>query len=318
MHHEAVEVDCVVRAPVASRSRERGLRLVVALTAAMMLVEIVVGYATRSMALLADGWHMATHVGALGLAAAAHSISRRYAAHRAFAFGTGKMRVLAGYTSAVALGLVAISMLVESLARLLHPQTIDYASALPVAVVGLVVNLTSIALLHGHDDDHEDHDHEDHDHNHRAAFMHIVADAFTSVLAIAALLAGRLFHVGWLDAVTGMTGGVVVLHWAVGLSRASAAELLDIVPSLGAEANIRKTLEDIDDVRVCDLHLWSLGCGQRSCMVTLVTSEPREPAVYRDALSAFGLAHLTVEVRSCVEGHPAVARAGSPRWSGAT
>jgi cation diffusion facilitator family transporter len=301
MHHEAAEVGCVVHQPLNSVGRERGLRWVVLLTAAMMLVEISAGYATGSMALLADGWHMATHVGALGLAAAAHALSRRYAAHRAFAFGTGKIRALAGYTSAVILGLVATSMAVESFMRLLHPRVIDYASGLPVAVIGLLVNVASVGLLQAHDDE-ERHEH-DHDHNHRAALTHVIADAFTSILAIGALLAGRVLQVGWLDAVSGMVGGVVILHWGVRLGRAAGAELLDVVPSTDVEADIRQQLEALDDVRVVDLHVWPLGGGRRSCMVTLVTSKPCEPSVYHKVLSTLALAHLTIEVRPCAHGH---------------
>ena len=272
----------------------------------MMVAEVAIGYTTGSMALLADGWHMGTHVGALGLAMAAYTLSRRYASHRAFAFGTGKLRSLAGYTSAVGLGLIAVSMVVESVARLLRPHEVDYASALPVAVIGLFVNLASVALLHVHEapeHTHEHHHAHDHDHNHRAAFMHVVADTFTSVLAIGALLAGHYVRIGWLDAASGIVGGVVIVHWSIGLSRAAAAELLDVVPSSRLEGDIRTALERIDDVRVSDLHLWSLGGGVRSCMVTLVTSVPRESTTYREALSRFGLEHLTVEVQRCTTGH---------------
>ena len=275
----------------------------VLLTAAMMGVEIVVGYATHSMALLADGWHMATHVGALGLASAAYWVSRRFAGHRAFAFGTGKVRALAGYTSAVALGLVAIAMVVESLERLLRPHAIDFVSSLPVAVLGLLVNLVSVFLLHAHEDEDDDHDGE-HDHNHRAAFMHVVADAFTSVLAIAALLAGRFLGWAWLDAVSGIVGGVVILKWGAGLSRNAAFELLDVSPSSAVEDEIRVALEALDDVRVSDLHVWSLGGGKKSCVVTVITAAPHEARWYREALARFELAHLTIEVQRCEEGHP--------------
>jgi cation diffusion facilitator family transporter len=274
--------------------------LVVLLTAVMMVVEITVGYATGSMALLADGWHMATHVGALGLASAAYALSRRYAQHRAFVFGTGKVRALAGYTSAVALGLVAAYMVVESLARLVRPQAIDFTRSLPVAVVGLAVNLVSVFVLHAHDDD----EHGDHDHNHRAALFHVFADAFTSVLAIAALLAGRLMRWSWLDPIMGVAGGLVIVKWGVDLGRHAAFELLDVAPTSALEEEVRRTLEAIDDVRVHDLHVWSLGGSSKSCIVTLVSSTPREPDVYRAELERLGLAHLTVEVRRCAGGHP--------------
>ena len=306
MHDEiANPQECAARRDLAPRRRERGVQLVVLLTAAMMVVEIVVGYATNSMALLADGWHMATHVGALGLASAAYWVSRRFARHRAFAFGTGKVPALAGYTSAVALGLVAIAMVVESLGRLMRPHAIDFVSSLPVAALGLVVNLVSVFLLHSHDDDHDeehDHDHE-HDHNHRAAFMHVVADTFTSALAIAALLAGRFLGWSWLDAVSGIVGGLVILKWGAGLSRSAAFELLDVAPSSALEDEIRLVLEALDDVRVRDLHVWSLGGGAKSCVVTLATAVPRDLHSYREALARFELAHLTIEIQRCEEGH---------------
>jgi cation diffusion facilitator family transporter len=317
---------CVARRAIAPRRRERGLQLVVLLTAVTMLLEISVGYMTNSMALLADGWHMATHVGALGLASIAYWVSRRFATHRAFAFGTGKVHALAGYTSAVILGIVAIAMVVESISRLLQPQAIDFASSLPVAVLGLVVNLASVLLLHVHDDaadethahDHgahgDDHAHGDdpahghghghraghaheHDHNHRAALLHVVADTFTSALAIVALLAGSYLGLGWLDAVSGIVGGLVILRWGVGLSRAAAFDLLDVAPSSSLEDAVRGALEAVDDVRVLDLHIWSLGGGTMSCVATLATSVPRAPGVYRDALAPFGIAHLTIEVQ---------------------
>lgn len=306
MHDELVTPEeCAARRAPVPRRRERGVRLVVLLTAAMMGIEIVVGYATHSMALLADGWHMATHVGALGLASAAYWVSRKFAGHRAFAFGTGKVRALAGYTSAVALGLVAIAMVVESVERLLRPHAIHFVSSLPVAVLGLLVNLVSVFLLHEHDDDDDDDDHDgEHDHNHRAAFMHVVADAFTSVLAIAALLAGRFLGWAWLDAVSGIVGGIVILKWGAELSRNAAFELLDVSPSSAIEDEIRGVLEALDDVRVRDLHVWSLGGGKRSCVVTVITAAPREARCYRDALARFELAHLTIEVQRCEEGHP--------------
>jgi cation diffusion facilitator family transporter len=357
MHHSpSSEVDCPVRAPLAASARERGVRAVVALTFVMMVLEIVGGYWTGSMALLADGWHMATHVAALGLAAAAYALARRYAAHRAFAFGTGKIHALAGYTSAVALGLVALAMVAEGCARVLRPTPVDYEMSLPVAVLGLLVNLASIRLLHGHGEGHahaerhehgdaehahaahhhaDEHEHDDendhqhapherhahgartspaahapthghahgHDHNHRAALLHVVADALTSVLAIVALLAGRFGGYTWLDPAMGIVGGLVIVKWGASLCKQAAFDLLDVETSPRLEDGIRSTLEHIDDVRVSDLHVWSLGRGARGCIVTLVSSTPRESAHYRERLAPFGLAHLTVEVRQCRDGH---------------
>ncbi len=293
---------CPVRRPEPPHARERGVRAVIALTATMMVVEIVVGYATRSMALTADGWHMATHVAAFGMAALGYTISRRFATHEAFAFGTGKVHALAGYTSAIALAIVSIVMMTESISRLIDPERIDYASSLPVAVVGLAVNLLSIWLLHDHDhddaehgDDHHDHDH--HDHNHRAAVLHVIADALTSSLAIVALLTGRWLGWRWLDAVTGMIGGLVILSWAFGLCRHASHELLDFRRGGNNEATIRSTLEQLGDVLVRDLHVWSLGRGQLGCIVTLTSPTPRRPAAYRALiLEKCPISHLTVEV----------------------
>lgn len=314
MHAERIEALRCHRgeSTVAAKSEHRA-RWVVVLTGVMMVTELAVGYATRSMALTADGWHMATHAGALGLAAAAYWFARTRATDRSFSFGTGKVHALAGYTSAVALMLVALSMIVESVRRLASPEVIHFREALPVAIVGLIVNLASIKLLdhddhdHDHDDDHDDdhdHAHAGHDHNHRAAYMHVVADAFTSVLAIAALVAGR--YLGWssLDFMMGIVGGVVVLKWGYGLCRSSGAQLLDATASASAEAAIRAELERVDDIRVADLHLWEMGPNRRSCVVTLVTSRVRDTAFYRDRiLAASPLAHLTVEVHRCVDGH---------------
>jgi cation diffusion facilitator family transporter len=320
--------------------------IVLALTAVTMVAEIAVGYATNSMALLADGWHMATHVGALGLAGAAYALARRYAAHRALAFGTGKVRALAGYTSAVLLGAVALAMIVESIERLARPGAIDFARSLPVAALGLLVNLASVALLHAHDDHdhdaqrrdgrrrgreghggddghdgrghdhmghghgHDAHGHAAHDHNHRAALLHVAADTFTSALAIVALLAGRHLRWTWLDAASGVVGGLVIVHWGVTLCRRAAAELLDASPSLALEEGIRRALEAGGDARVIDLHVWPLGAGATGCVVTLVSADPLPPEGYRARLAGFGLTHLTVEARRRAEGSAAASAAG--------
>jgi cation diffusion facilitator family transporter len=362
MHEHIENVDaCAARRTPVSQKKERGVNRVVVLTAAMMCIEIVVGYATHSMALLADGWHMATHVGALGLASAAYWVSRRYASHRAFGFGTGKVRALAGFTSALALGIVAVAMVVESAEHLVHPHAIDFMKSLPVAIIGLVVNLASVALLHtrddhqdhthpdkhepgaeraqhydhhehshdhgcrrdhthhadeghpqthtsaherareyeqgGHSHDHHDHAHHGHDHNHQAAFMHVVADALTSVLAIAALLAGRFLGWTWLDAVAGIVGGLVILKWGASLARTTSFELLDVSLSSSLEDKIRRELESHDGVHVMDLHLGSLGSNEKICIVTLAAKESRDVLYYHQALARFGIAHLTIEVR---------------------
>lgn len=278
--------------PLPSR-RERGVWFVAALTAVTMCVEISVGYATGSMALLADGWHMATHVAALAFSSLAYVISRRYAGHRAFPFGTAKIGALAGYTSAIVLGLVAVFMLIESTTRLVVAEAIDFATSLPVATIGLLVNLVSVFALHTHDDSN----HDEHDHNHRAALLHVLADALTSALAIVALIGGQHWGWNWMDPLTGIVGAVVIITWGYDLARHATFDLLDLLPLDGLENEVRATLERIDDVRVLDLCVWSTGSNARSCMVTLLSAQPREPGAYHDELRHLGLRQLAVEVR---------------------
>lgn len=325
------------------RGRERRTWLVIAITAAMMVLEIAAGLWTSSIALLADGVHMATHVGALGITALAYWFARTRAGDPNYSFGTGKVYALAGYSSALALAAASLWMIVESVDRLLHPHAIRFDEALGVAVLGLVVNLVSAKLLHEsglelHDHDHEhvhghehDHGHEhehahDHahrdapgrpaeggahqDHNLRAAYLHVLADALTSLFAIVALLGGRLLGYGFLDAVVGIVGALVILRWAWGLTRSSARQLLDAAPSAKLVAGLREHLEQIDDVSVADLHLWEIAPGHRTCIVTIVTSTPRPTEFYRRAVrSRVDVDHLTVEVRrcGCVDDEPAPA-----------
>lgn len=306
MHEHTPAAPCPMRSvpPVA---QERAVLSVVALTTATMVLEIAAGYISGSMALLADGWHMATHVGALGLASAAYALSRRYVSHHAFTFGTRKFHGLAGYTSGLGLGLVALGMIAQALSRLVEPRSIDFSEAIPVAVLGLLVNLASIHLLHGHDDAHSHegphgHDHH-HDHSHQAALLHVVADALTSALAIAALLAARFMGWLWLDPLAAVVGGLLIGKWSLGLCRATASELLDVTAPGALETEIRRELASIDDVRVDDLHVWPLGAGSKACVVTITSAFPRDVTAYREVLSKFGLAHLTIEVRRCTEGH---------------
>ena len=315
----------------AAGSHEARTRWVVALTFAMMVAELVVGYATNSLALTADGWHMATHAGALGMAAFAYWFARKQSGSSTFSFGTGKVHALAGYTSAVVLALVALLMVVESLRRFLHPEPIAFSEALPVAVLGLLVNLVSVKLLHSdeehdshdkhaHDDDHrhpdEDdhhehgrhgHGHHGHDHNLRAAYFHVLADALTSVLAILALLGGRYFGWTFLDAAMGIVGGIVISKWSYGLCRQAAKQLLDVVPSEALARRIRDRIEStFAGASVVDLHLWDIGPGARACIVSIAAPTPQAPSVYREALVPIAsLQHVTVEVHA----HPGVQQA---------
>ncbi|MEO6601274.1 MAG: CDF family Co(II)/Ni(II) efflux transporter DmeF [Polyangiaceae bacterium] len=309
-------------------AHETRTRWVVVLTCGMMVGELVVGYLTNSLALTADGWHMATHAGALGMASGAYWFARTRSRAAAFTFGTGKVHALAGYTSAIILAVVALWMMYESASRLLHPVPIAFGQALPVAVLGLLVNLASVKLLHvahddhGHDDDHDDHDHHDEheghahshghahhepehagadhgDHNLRAAYVHVMADAFTSVLAILALIGGKYF--GWyvLDPLMGIVGGVVIARWSLSLCRGAARQLLDMVPSAELVSRIRQRLEAMPGTHVVDLHVWEIGPKARACLASVVTSEPRSSLEYSDELREHEhLSHVTVEVHA--------------------
>jgi cation diffusion facilitator family transporter len=289
---------------------ERRTWFVVALTAVMMVGEIVAGIVFGSMALLADGWHMATHAAALGIAALAYLFARRQARNSHFTFGTGKFGDLAAFASAVILAIVAIQIAFESVARLVNPVTIAYREAIAVAVLGLVVNLVSAFLLREeHDDHHHGHSHaHGHDHgdahhhrdnNLRAAYVHVVADAATSVLAIAALLTAAYLQWTWADPVVGIVGAAIIASWAVGLLRSSGSVLLDVNNAGKMEGLIRQRLETRGD-RVTDLHIWQIGPGHRAAVISLVSDDPLPPSEYKRRLSGMhGLSHVTVEVEIC-------------------
>ena len=297
---------------------ERRTWLVVGVTLATMVAEIVGGAVFGSMALTADGWHMSTHAAALGIAALAYRFARRHADDARFAFGTAKLGDLAGFASALILAVVALAIGAESLRRLAEPQAVAFAEALPIAVLGLAVNLASAWLLGGHGhDDHEHghpeqahghgHRHEpthDHDTNLRAAYLHVLADALTSVLAIAALLVGRIYGIAWLDPAMGLVGAMVIVSWSWTLVRRSGAALLDVVPDGGLTQAVRARLE-VEGDRVADLHLWRLGPGHAGLIVSVVADRPQAPAAYKARLAGLaGLSHVTVEVNPC-PGHPA-------------
>lgn len=280
---------------------------VVVLTAGMMVIEIVAGAVYNSMALLADGFHMATHAGALGVAAIAYSYARKHANSRRYSFGTGKVGDLAGFASALVLGLVAFGIAVESVQRLLDPRPVAFSEATIIAVVGLLVNLASAMLLggghhHGHDhghvhehDDHHGHGHgHHHDNNLRSAYVHVLADALTSVLAIAALLGGRYLGWTWLDPVMGIVGAIVIATWSWSLMRDTASVLLD-AHETEIEVEIREILEESGGARITDLHVWRVGPGAHAAIVSIagMTGE-----AVRSRLSVVHeIAHLTVEQR---------------------
>lgn len=279
---------------------------VVALTALMMVGEIVAGTIFNSMALLADGFHMATHAVALAVAAGAYAFARRNAHNRRFTFGTGKVGDLAGFASALILAVIAIGIAVESVQRLFTPSTVAFGEATVIAAIGLIVNIASAFLLSGgghHHHSHDHHDHHDHDHHHahqhdnnmRSAFMHVLADALTSVLAIAALLAGRYLGWVWLDPVMGIVGGVVIALWSWNLLRDTSAVLLDTSdPHL--EAEIRDEVERPGDARIFDLHVWRIGPGAHAAIVAFAGAASVD-AVRQRLTAVHELQHVTVEAR---------------------
>jgi cation diffusion facilitator family transporter len=287
---------------------ERRTWFVVALTAVMMVGEIVAGSVFGSMALLADGWHMATHAAALGIAAAAYWFARQHARNSHFAFGTGKFGDLAAFSSAIILGLIAAQIAYESALRLVHPVPIAYGEAIAVAVLGLGVNLVSAWLLrdthdhdhHGHGHSHgSSHGHRHHDNNLRAAYIHVLADAATSVLAIAALVTAMYSQWVWTDPAVGIIGSLVIASWAFGLIRDSGAVLLDVSVDKNLEAVIRDRLETKGD-KVTDLHLWQVGPGHRAAVISVVSDQPLPPATYKRRLQGLrGLSHVTIEVELC-------------------
>lgn len=316
---------------------ERKTWIVIGLTLVTMVVEIAAGFWFGSMALLADGWHMGTHAAAFGIAAFAYAYARKHADNPRFTFGTGKVSALGGFASAVGLGIAGILMAVESVERFLEPVDIRFDEAIAVAVLGLVVNLVSAVLLghghgHGHEDDHghvhghddghghshvhgHGHDHvHDHDHvfghgggpgadhNLRAAYMHVLADALTSVLAISALLAGRFLGWSGLDPLMGVVGAIVIAKWSVDLVRQTSRVLLDAEVDPAIAERVRRAIEREDDNRVADLHVWRVGPTHLAGVVSVVTHEPKAPDHYKALVAdQHELVHLTIEVHQCAD-----------------
>lgn len=283
----------------AHHANERRTRWVVALTTVMMVGEIAAGWLTGSMALLADGFHMATHAAALAVAAGAYAFARKRAHDPSFAFGTGKVGDLAGFGSALMLAVFAIGIGVESIQRLIEPRGVAYDEAIVVAVLGLLVNLVSAWLLSGggHQHGHDHHHH--HDHNLRSAYFHVLADALTSVLAILALLAGRYLGWVWLDAAVGIVGALVILRWSWQLMRDTGSILLDR-SDLELADEARRRIENDGDAHVTDLHIWRIAPGAHAGIVSLVADRPHEVAEYHRRLSDLDtLVHLSIEIHRC-------------------
>ena len=282
---------------------ERRTRIVIALCCTMMVAEIVGGILFRSMALVADGLHMSTHAAALLIAAMAYAFARRRANDRRFTFGTGKFGDLAGFTSAIVLAMIALLIAWESVARLIHPVPIAFNEAIPIAALGLGVNLLSAWLLRDeHDHDHHNHGHDrrhSRDLNLRAAYVHVLADAAVSILAVVGLVIARELQWLWIDAAMGIIGAMVISNWGLALVRAAGAVLLDIRPNSELVRSVRECLERGSD-RIADLHLWRVGPGHVAVVATIVSHEPQTPSFYKGRLANLpDLSHVTIEVERC-------------------
>ena len=281
--------------------------IVVFITATMMVIEIIAGLIFGSMALLADGLHMASHAAALGIALFAYVVSRRLASDSRFAFGVGKINSLAGYTSAVMLLGFAFVMVSESVDRLINPLDIAFDKALIVAVVGLVVNGACAWILMSSPSDHahahgHDHHHHGHDHNLRAAYLHVLADALTSLLAIMALLAGKYLGANWLDPAMGIVGAILVARWSYGLIKDSSRVLLDRQAENAVTDQIRKAIEGESSDRVADLHCWSIGHGIFAAELVVVSDNPRGASHYKSLIPEnLNIVHSAIEIHECEE-----------------
>jgi cation diffusion facilitator family transporter len=277
----------------------------------MMVVEIAAGLFFGSMALLADGLHMASHAAALGISAFAYIYARRHAHDPRFSFGTGKANSLGGFSGAVLLAVFALLMAAESLSRLLNPVPIAFDQAILVAVLGLAVNGASIFILgdqghehregaHDEGTEHEHAAHEHGDHNLRSAYLHVLADALTSLLAIFALLAAKFLGMTWMDPLMGLVGAVLVARWSVGLLRLSSGVLLDRQGPARIREAVKESIEQVDDNRVADLHLWSVGPGIYAAIVSVISGAPRPPDSYKALIPHnLGVVHMTVEIHRC-------------------
>lgn len=293
------------------RAGERRTLIVIAITGSMMVVEIIAGILFGSIALLADGLHMMTHALALAIAAVAYFYGRRHAGDYRLSFGSGKINDLAGYTSAILLGFFAVLMAWESLKRFIDPVKIEFNQAILVAAAGLTVNLISAFILNAkdHRHDHTGHSHDIHSHHHdnihrdsnlRAAYLHVLADAVTSILAIIALLAGKHLGFVWMDPAMGIVGAILVARWSWILLRQSGGVLLDKQAPVQIQNSVRDAIESKDDARVSDLHIWRIGTGVYAAAISLVSRIPLSSAHYKSLIPAeLSIGHVTVEISKC-------------------
>lgn len=308
MHsHRLNELEHTHDFAVKNQKGERRTFYVLILTAVTMVAEIIAGSIYGSMALLADGWHMGTHVAAFMIAIFAYRYSRKNIDNPSYAFGTGKVNVLGGFASAIALAIVALVMLIESLQRIIEPQAIHFNEAIIVACIGLLVNVISALLLkdshehhhHGHDH-HSEHNHQHHDHNLRAAYIHVLADALTSLLAIIALILGKYYGWNALDPVMGVVGAIIITRWSFGLLKQTSPILLDSSIEEKYKQSIKNAIESKDDNRLSDLHIWKVGANDYAAIIAIVTHTPKPTAHYKSLLIEFDqLSHITIELNTC-------------------
>jgi cation diffusion facilitator family transporter len=283
-----------------NKKGERRTHYVLLLTAITMVAEIVAGFVFGSMALLADGWHMATHVAAFLITIFAYRYARKHADNPAYAFGTGKVSVLGGFASAVSLAVVALIMLAESIQRLIDPHVIQFDAAIFVACIGLFINIVS-ALLLKEDHQHVDGEHH-HDYNLKAAYMHVLADALTSVLAIVALLSGKFFSWNWLDPAMGVVGAIIITRWSYSLLKQTGPILLDESIEQEYQSAIETTLKQDAINNITDIHIWKVSASHYAAVISLVTPSPQSADYYKALLSDFTkLSHVTIEVNQCKE-----------------
>jgi cation diffusion facilitator family transporter len=270
-----------------------------------MVVEIIAGMAFGSMSLLADGWHMGTHVAAFIITLFAYNYAKKHATNPEFTFGTGKVSVLGGFASAVALAVVALMISIESIQRIFNPERIYFNEAIAVATLGLLVNVICAFILKGDHHDHR-HEHNHHDHNLKAAYLHVLADALTSLLAIIALFSGKIFGWNWFDPIIGIVGAVVITRWSYGLLKETSPILLDGSIEQDNKLAIKAKIESDSDNRISDLHLWKVGPDDYAAIISLVTHYPKPIEHYKKLLDEFtNISHLTIEVNECA-GEPCI------------
>ena len=274
-------------------------KIVMVLTGAMMIAEIIAGTIYNSMALLADGWHMSTHLAAFLIAVIAYEVSRKNRDNKRFTFGTGKVGVLGGFASSILLLVVACAMIYESANRLIHPASIKFGEALIVACIGLAVNVVCAFILkgnHSHEGHHHGHNHDDK--NFKAAYLHVVADAFTSVTAIVALIVGLKFGIVWIDSLMGLLGSLVIIAWAIGIIKETVIILVDYTPrSSDLIDEINKAFSALDNTRISDLHVWQVGSGKFSAIISIEAKNPKKIEDYYSLVNMHEeLVHVTIQI----------------------